>query len=57
METDPGCGGGFVHRVALTPHYDGARADAAESAVIAVSGIAPVNQQWVDASQPVLRQW
>ena len=25
--------------------------------VIAVSGIAPVRQQWVDASQPVLRQW
>jgi hypothetical protein len=49
--------GGFVHRVAGTPHYDGARADAAEPAVIAVSGIAPVRQQWVDASQPVLRQW
>ena len=40
-----------------TPHYDGARAGAAEAAVIAVSGIAPVRQQWVDASQPVLRQW
>ena len=30
--------GGFVHRVAGTPHYDGARADEAEPAVIAVSG-------------------
>lgn len=30
--------GGFVRRLAGTPQYDGARADAAESAVIAVSG-------------------
>jgi hypothetical protein len=30
--------GGFVRRVAGTPHHDGARADAAEPAVIAVSG-------------------
>ena len=49
--------GGFVRRVTRTPHYDGARADAAEPAVIAVSGIAPVRQRWVDPSQPVLRQW
>jgi hypothetical protein len=47
--------GGFVRRVAGTPHYDGARADAAEPAVIAVSGIGPVGQKWVDPSQPVLR--
>jgi hypothetical protein len=44
--------GGFVRRVAGTPHYDGARADATEPAVIAVSGIGPVHQQWVDPSQP-----
>jgi hypothetical protein len=49
--------GGFVRRVAGTPHYDGARADAAEPAVIAVSGIGPVGQKWVDPSQPVLRSW
>jgi indolepyruvate decarboxylase len=49
--------GGFVHQVAGTPHYDGARARATEPAVIAGSGIAPVHQQWVDPSQPVLRQW
>jgi hypothetical protein len=49
--------GGFVRRVARTPHYDGARADAAEPAVIAVSGTGPVRQQWVDPSQPVLRRW
>jgi hypothetical protein len=49
--------GGFVRRVAGTPHYDGARADAAEPAVIAVSGTGPVRQQWVDPSQPWLRRW
>jgi hypothetical protein len=49
--------GGFVRRVARTPHYDGARADAAEPTVIAVSGIGPVQQKWVDPAQPVLRRW
>ena len=49
--------GGFVRRVAGTPHYDGAKADAAEPAVIVVSGDGPVGQKWVDPSQPVLRQW
>jgi hypothetical protein len=49
--------GGFVRRVAATQHYDGARADAAEPAVIMVSGDGPVGQKWVDPSQPVLRQW
>jgi catechol 2,3-dioxygenase-like lactoylglutathione lyase family enzyme len=47
---------GIVRRVAGTPHYDGARADAAEPAVIAVSGVGPVRQAWVDSSQPVLRR-
>jgi hypothetical protein len=49
--------GGFVRRVAETPHYDGARPDATEPAVIAVSGIGPVGQKWVDPSQPVLRRY
>jgi hypothetical protein len=48
--------GGFVRRVAGTPHYDGALADAAEPAVIVVTGVGPVRQAWVDPSQPVLRQ-
>jgi hypothetical protein len=34
--------GGLVRRVAGTPHYDGSCADAAEPAVIVVSGIGPV---------------
>jgi hypothetical protein len=38
--------GGFVRRVAGTPHYDGARAGAAEPAVVAVSGMAPSASSW-----------
>ena len=45
-----------VRRVAATPHYDGALKDAAEPTVIAVSGLGPVGQQWMEPSQPVLRQ-
>ena len=47
--------GPFVKRVAGTPHYDGARRDAKEAAVIAVSGIGPVDQKWVDPSLPTVR--
>jgi hypothetical protein len=46
--------GGFVRWAAGTPHYDGPQADAAEPAIIAVSGIWPVRQRWVDLTQPVL---
>ena len=49
--------GGFVRRVAHTPHYDGARSDAREPAVIAVSGVGPVGQRWVEPSAPTLRRW
>gem|GEM_PF-1522173 len=48
--------GTFVKRVAGTPHYDGARRHATEPAVIAISGIGPVDQTWVDASLPPLRR-
>ncbi len=48
--------GSFVKRVAGTPHYDGARCDAAEPAVIAISGIGPVDQRWIDPAQPWLRR-
>ena len=43
--------GGFVRRVARTPHYDGVRRDAKEPAVIALFGIAPVQFELVDPSQ------
>src|ERR1700739_3281880 len=48
--------GGFVHRGAGPPHYDGALAGPAEPAVIAVTGTGPVRQAWVDPAQPPLRQ-
>jgi hypothetical protein len=48
--------GGFVRRVAGTPHYDGALAGAPEPAVIAVTGTGPVRQAWVDPALPLLRR-
>ena len=42
--------------VAGTPHYDGAHPDATEPAVIAVSGVGPVGQTFVDPSLPPLRR-
>lgn len=52
----PAPAGSFVKRVAGTPHYDGALADAAEPAVIAVTGIGPVGQTWIEPSDPWLRR-
>ena len=52
----PAPAGSFVKRVAGTPHYDGVRHDADEAAIIAVTGIGPVDQTWVDPSSPWLRQ-
>ncbi|WP_204082959.1 hypothetical protein [Asanoa ishikariensis] len=43
--------GGFVRRVAGTPHYDGVLADASQPAVIAISGLGPVDQTWIDPTQ------
>jgi len=48
--------GGFVRRVAHTPHYDGVKQDANEPAVIALFGIAPVQFELVDSSKPAWRQ-
>src|SRR6266849_10686102 len=42
-QTVPVPAGGFVRRVAHTPHYDGVKRDAKEPAVIGVFGIAPVD--------------
>jgi hypothetical protein len=54
--TVPVPAGGFVHRVARTPHYDGVKRDAKEPAVIALFGIAPVQFELVDPSRPSWRQ-
>jgi hypothetical protein len=48
--------GGFVRRVARTPHYDGVRSGIAEPAVIALFGIAPVHLELVDPSKPAWRR-
>jgi hypothetical protein len=55
-QTVPVPAGGFVRRVARTPHYDGVKRDAKEPAVIALFGIAPVDLTLVDPSKPGWRQ-
>jgi hypothetical protein len=54
--TVPVRAGGFVRRVARTPHYDGVKRDAKEPAVIALFGIAPVDLTLVDPGKPGWRQ-
>ncbi len=48
--------GGFVRRVARTPHYDGVKTAAKEPAVIAIFGMAPVELKLVDPTKPAWRQ-
>jgi hypothetical protein len=54
--TIPVKAGGFVRRVAHTPHYDGVKKSALEPAVIALFGIAPVDLELVDPSKPGWRR-
>ena len=54
--TVPVPAGGFVRRVARTPHYDGVKKDANEPAVIGLFGIAPVQFELVDKSKPAWRK-
>jgi hypothetical protein len=54
--TVPVPAGGFVRRVAHTPHYDGAMRSAPEPVMIALIGIAPVNFKLVDPSKPAWRR-
>jgi hypothetical protein len=56
IQAVPVAAGGFVRRVAHTPHYDGVKRDAKEPAVIALFGIAPVELTLVDPSKPGWRQ-
>ncbi|MCI2421561.1 hypothetical protein MOQ72_29415 [Saccharopolyspora sp. K220] len=48
--------GGYVRRVARTPHYDGVPAGHLDPAVIAIFGIGPVDMQLVDPTKPSWRQ-
>ena len=54
--TVPVAAGGFVRRVAMTPHYDGVRRDAIEPAIIAISGIGPIHYHLTDTSRPGWRK-
>jgi hypothetical protein len=54
--TAPVPAGGFVRRVARTPHYDGVKESAKVPTVIALFGIAPVELKLVDPSKPAWRR-
>ena len=54
--TVPVPAGGFVRRVAGTPHYDGVKGDAKQPAVIALFGMAPVQLKLVDPGKPSWRK-
>jgi len=53
--TVPVPAGGFVRRVARTPHYDGVKKGAEEPVVIGIFGMAPVELKLVDPSKPAWR--
>jgi hypothetical protein len=54
--TVPVPAGGFVRRVADTPHYDGVKRGAKQPAVIALFGVAPVQLKLVDPGKPSWRK-
>jgi len=53
--TVPVPAGGFVRRVAHTPHYDGVKTGAKEPAVIGIFGQAPIEFKLVDPGKPPWR--
>jgi hypothetical protein len=53
--TVPVPAGGFVRRVAHTPHYDGVRKDGKEPAIIGIFGQAPIEFKLTDPSKPPVR--
>jgi hypothetical protein len=54
--TVPCPAGTFIRRVAHTPHYDGVKAGGKEPAVIAICGIGPNNQKWLEPGSPNVRR-
>jgi hypothetical protein len=48
--------GGFVRRVAHTPHYDGVKKGAKEPAVIGIFGEAPIEFKLTDPTRPPVRE-
>jgi hypothetical protein len=53
--TVPVPAGGFVRRVAHTPHDDGVKKDGKEPAVIGIFGKAPIEFKLTDPSKPPVR--
>jgi hypothetical protein len=53
--TVPVPAGGFVRRVAHTPHYDGVKKDGKEPAIIGIFGQAPIEFKLTDPSKPPVR--
>ena len=53
--TVPVPAGGFVRRVAHTPHYDGVKKGGREPAVIGIFGQAPIEFKLVDPTKPPVR--
>jgi hypothetical protein len=54
--TVPVPAGGFVRRVAHTPHYDGVKKGQAAPAVIGIFGQAPIEFKLVDPGKPAIRE-
>ena len=54
--TVPVPAGGFVRRVAHTPHYDGVKKDGREPAVIGIFGQAPIEFKLTDPTKPAVRE-
>ena len=53
--TVPVPAGGFVRRVAHTPHYDGVKKGEKSPAVIGIFGLGPVDFKLVDPGKPPWR--
>jgi hypothetical protein len=54
--TVPCPAGTFIRRVAHTPHYDGVKTGGKEPAVIAICGIGPNNQKFLEPGTPNIRR-
>lgn len=54
--TVPVPAGGFVRRVAHTPHYDGVKKGSKEPAVIGIFGQAPIQFKLTDPTKPPVRE-
>lgn len=56
QDTVPVRAGGFVRRVARTPHYDGVKKGEKEPAVIGIFGEGPIDLRLSDPSKPLVRE-